>query len=210
MTRTLLVTPAEMAAGWVVRPGEMCHSARCGWSGPPPWPDDCRCKGQMQPPADLLAAVAPCETCEARAERLHIAYEQAAVDFGWATQERSRKPWAEVPAANKATMIAALRVVFPCPDCRITLLGECPECLEGCDIATCRDCGEDFTEPCDRHLAAGHVPSADPYGDGLECESCCRRCGGSWRSVTLGYAYPVGDVEMRDDTHYMLRLEVGE
>lgn len=44
------------------------------------------------------------EACEA----MHDAYEAAAVREGWETQERSRKPWAEVPDANKRTMRAAV------------------------------------------------------------------------------------------------------
>lgn len=165
MTRTLLVTPAEVAAGWIVRPGDLCHSVRCAWSGPPPWPDDCRCKGQMQPPADLVAAAAPCETCKGRRK---VTVSETYHGDGWIDR--------------------------PCYDCRIELLGECLECFEGCDVTACQDCGEDYSDPCDRHLAAGHVPSADPYGDGQECESCCCRCSGQWRSVILGYAYPVGGV----------------
>lgn len=39
----------------------------------------------------------------------HDAYEAAAVEAGWETQERSRKPWAEVPEANKETMRATMR-----------------------------------------------------------------------------------------------------
>jgi hypothetical protein len=41
-------------------------------------------------------------------ERLHDAYEAAAVEQGWETQAKSRKPWADVPEANKATMRAAV------------------------------------------------------------------------------------------------------
>lgn len=41
-------------------------------------------------------------------EVMHDAYEAAAVKEGWETQERSRKPWSEVPEANKATMRAAV------------------------------------------------------------------------------------------------------
>ena len=41
-------------------------------------------------------------------EVMHDAYEAAAVQEGWETQERSRKPWSEVPEANKATMRVAV------------------------------------------------------------------------------------------------------
>ena len=104
MTRTMLVTAAEVAAGWIVRPGEMCHSAKCAWSGPPPWPDDCRCKGQMQPPAELLAAAAPCK-CKGRRK---VAVSETYHGDGWIDR--------------------------PCYDCRIELLGECldPECDNSC------------------------------------------------------------------------------
>lgn len=43
---------------------------------------------------------------------MHNAYEEAAVREGWQTQERSRKPWAEVPDANKATMRVAVEAML--------------------------------------------------------------------------------------------------
>lgn len=43
---------------------------------------------------------------------LHDAYEAAAVQAGWSTQAASRKPWAEVPEANKATMRAAVAALL--------------------------------------------------------------------------------------------------
>lgn len=48
------------------------------------------------------------ELCEV----MHDTYEQAAVSEGWETQERSRKPWADVPEANKRTMRVAVRAVL--------------------------------------------------------------------------------------------------
>ena len=44
------------------------------------------------------------EACEV----MHDAYEQAALGTGWETNPASRKPWADVPEANKATMRAAV------------------------------------------------------------------------------------------------------
>jgi hypothetical protein len=41
-------------------------------------------------------------------EVMHNAYEDAAVDAGWETQQASRKPWSDVPEANKITMRAAV------------------------------------------------------------------------------------------------------
>lgn len=41
-------------------------------------------------------------------EVMHDAYERAAVDAGWETQARSRRPWADVPEENKMTMRAAV------------------------------------------------------------------------------------------------------
>jgi len=48
------------------------------------------------------------EVREALCIVMHDAYEAEAVRNGWETQERSRKPWADVPEANKATMRAAV------------------------------------------------------------------------------------------------------
>lgn len=49
---------------------------------------------------------------EVACEVMHDAYEAAAVGAGWETQERSRKPWSEVPEANKATMRAAVSALL--------------------------------------------------------------------------------------------------
>lgn len=43
---------------------------------------------------------------------MHNAYEDAAVDAGWETQKASRKPWSEVPEANKITMRAAVAALL--------------------------------------------------------------------------------------------------
>lgn len=49
---------------------------------------------------------------EVLCEVMHDAYEAAAATAGWETQERSRKPWADVPEANKATMRVAVRALL--------------------------------------------------------------------------------------------------
>lgn len=51
-------------------------------------------------------------TCERLAKRMHEAYEDLAPKHGWATQERSRKPWEEVPEANRQLMIEVMRQVM--------------------------------------------------------------------------------------------------
>ena len=43
---------------------------------------------------------------------MHDAYEAAAIGAGWETQEKSRKPWADVPEANKVTMRAAVSALL--------------------------------------------------------------------------------------------------
>jgi hypothetical protein len=49
---------------------------------------------------------------EQACEVMHDAYEAAAVTAGWETQHRSRKPWADVPEANKATMRVAVTALL--------------------------------------------------------------------------------------------------
>lgn len=49
---------------------------------------------------------------ERACEVMHDAYEQAAVGAGWKTQAASRKPWAEVPEPNKATMRVAVAALL--------------------------------------------------------------------------------------------------
>lgn len=48
------------------------------------------------------------EACEV----MHDAYERAAAGAGWETQAASRKPWADVPEANKVTMRAAVMALW--------------------------------------------------------------------------------------------------
>jgi len=48
------------------------------------------------------------ELVERACEVMHDAYEKAALGAGWATNPASRKPWADVPEANKQTMRAAV------------------------------------------------------------------------------------------------------
>lgn len=48
------------------------------------------------------------ESCEV----MHDAYEKAALGAGWETNPASRKPWAEVPEANKVTMRAAVTALL--------------------------------------------------------------------------------------------------
>ena len=43
---------------------------------------------------------------------MHDAYEAAAIEAGWETQKPSRKPWMDVPEANKATMRVAVRALL--------------------------------------------------------------------------------------------------
>lgn len=45
---------------------------------------------------------------DAACQVMHDAYERAAVGAGWETNPASRKPWADVPESNKATMRAAV------------------------------------------------------------------------------------------------------
>lgn len=86
------------------------------------------------PPADLLAAAAPCETCGGSRRLWHIG-----------TVATGPSEWRG------------------CPDCRITLVGECPTCADRAEW--CR------------------------YGDGLPDDNPACSNG----NITLGYAYPVGE-----------------
>lgn len=48
----------------------------------------------------------PDEQAEFVAEQFHMAYETLAPEHGWETQRASRKPWVDVPLANRSLMIA--------------------------------------------------------------------------------------------------------
>lgn len=118
MTRTLLVTPAEVAAGWIVRPGVCPHRVLpCGGA-------DCCC--HHAPPADLRAAAAPCAWC-------------GGTRGGLTWNDDDMEPWGD-------GWQGAAPWWRPCLGCRIELFGECPTCegkkwhycAEGMD--DCQDC----------------------------------------------------------------------
>jgi hypothetical protein len=75
-----------------------------------PWPNESII------PADRYAKAALTEyrrlRIEAACEVMHDAYEKAAMGAGWVTNPLSRKPWHEVPDANKNTMRAAVSALF--------------------------------------------------------------------------------------------------
>lgn len=52
------------------------------------------------------------KTLDDACEVMHDAYEKAALGAGWETHPASRKPWADVPEANKATMRAAVAALI--------------------------------------------------------------------------------------------------
>lgn len=69
----------------------------------------------MHPVAAVVGLLAPWDAqagVEQACKLMHDAYEAAATANGWETQEGSRKPWADVPEANKATMRAAVRALL--------------------------------------------------------------------------------------------------
>lgn len=53
------------------------------------------------------------EEIEIACEIMHDAYELAALKAGWETNELSKKPWSQVPEANKVTMRKAVIAVIP-------------------------------------------------------------------------------------------------
>jgi len=61
-------------------------------------------------PADLVALGK--FMVESACRVMHDAYERAAVGAGWETNPASRKPWADVPEANKASMRAAITALL--------------------------------------------------------------------------------------------------
>lgn len=63
------------------------------------------------------------ELVEQACEVMHDAYELAAVTQGWETQQASRKPWADVPEANRETMRAAVRTLLTWLETRPTSPG---------------------------------------------------------------------------------------
>lgn len=50
--------------------------------------------------------------CEPIAKAFHETYEREAPFFGYETREASAKPWSEVPANNRALMVATVAVLM--------------------------------------------------------------------------------------------------
>lgn len=67
-----------------------------------------RALAALQSAHDGMAPGEALPSVDALCEVIHDAYEAAAKREGWETQARSRKPWADVPEANKATMRVAV------------------------------------------------------------------------------------------------------
>ena len=65
------------------------------------------------PGAGAATAYLRADEVERWCKTLHDAYEAAAAELGWQTQERSRVPWAQVPIANRASMRAAVTALAP-------------------------------------------------------------------------------------------------
>lgn len=65
-------------------------------------------RSQTEEIAKLRLRLADLVPVEEACEVMHDAYERAAIGAGWETQAASRKPWADVPEANKITMRAAV------------------------------------------------------------------------------------------------------
>ena len=63
-------------------------------------------------PMRYMLGTAPSVGIEEACEIMHDAYEKAAAGAGWETNPASRKPWADVPEANKVTMRAAVTALL--------------------------------------------------------------------------------------------------
>lgn len=77
------------------------------------------------------------DTLEQLCERMHDAYEQAAVGAGWATNPASRVPWSDVPEANKAAMRAAVTALLEAIAAAVP--GTCDHGVPAGDV--CKVCG---------------------------------------------------------------------
>lgn len=189
MTRTLQLTPAEVAAWADVPEGGTFWLVRDGVE------DDLDQfireenlpveRGLLHPPAEFVQACAPCETC-GNARRRTVRDLSGVETFG-----------------------------VPCPDCRIELVGPCPTCNGGGMIAHCGRTDNGSDGPC---VLAPHADNFPCYGEGdvasdwspvswCSCGRCS--CGSlqAWTeqgpcqycheqptpgTVILGHAYAVG------------------
>ena len=56
--------------------------------------------------------IVPSALIEKIARAFHDAYEEIAPQAGWETQERSRKPWEDVPEANRRVMLLTVEALL--------------------------------------------------------------------------------------------------
>jgi hypothetical protein len=59
-----------------------------------------------------IAGLGTARSVEEIAAALHEEYEEAAVENGYETRPESRVPWEQVPEANRATMLAAIKALL--------------------------------------------------------------------------------------------------
>lgn len=81
--------------------GPTCNGMMMSFGGPIDCDGSCR---SATPPRDTTDTEALRGEVEALCVLFHNTYEDAALDHGWETQEGSRRPWDDVPEANKETM----------------------------------------------------------------------------------------------------------
>ena len=154
--RTITLTPTEaekfaaLAVGesmWIVRAGGDCP--RCWHGANAPHADACS-RGAL-PPVEFVQACAPCDACDDLREVNWCATHDYCVDDCWASR-------------------------VPCPDCRIELVGPCPNCN-----------GDGWWVDADPDPRTGEP--GEPYQ--VFCQQCGEEGDGAG-TVTLGYAYAVG------------------
>lgn len=115
----------------------------------------------------------PAASVEAACEVMHDAYERAAARAGWETQAASRKPWTDVPKANKATMRAAVGALLDWLAAPAAVPVDPPEQewlrlrlrqMKAAAVKCCQAGREAFPDPCPWHpplvdQPAGHSPA---------------------------------------------------
>ena len=201
MSRTITLTPTEAADLAQLHPGDKLWLVRQGW----------RAYHDHQPPDEFVQACAPCGTCGGQ----RIAMSGGPAYF----------------SGGKLRHCAGGQTVMEihCPDCRVELVGQCPSCDGGGMVANCGRTDNGSDGPC---VLAPHADNFPCYGDGdvaddwspvswCKCGRCscgslqawteqgpCGYCHEQPRpgTVTLGFAYAVGEPRQTDDGKWAVEL----
>ena len=132
---------------------------------------------------------------EALARFFHEWYEALAPAYGYKTRDESAVPWDDVPAQNRALMVAVASQVLHHPDSPVAALNGAPATTEDDDEPLCEECGELASlHPSDTPPVLNGAPATPAERAVIDAErevleqAMERPAPGSWQATRLSLA----------------------